>query len=196
MIISSFIIAQIIGLVAMALCIFTWQQKDARKIILWYSPVNILWSLHFVVLGAYSGAAVAIVNAIKDGMLAYIRPQYIALLIFSYIAIVWIATLYHIEHWYGFIPLIATTIFNIVLLIDRDNRYAIARCGLMSNVSWIIYNCFVGGWVGIACSTFVICSTLTGMIRHENWKIGRCYKTFAPSVARSLFSIPRQKLYP
>ncbi len=192
---NGFLIAQIIGLFAMALCIFAWQLKDSRKIILCYSPVNALWALHFVFLGAYSGATLAILTSAKDGLLANISPKYIALLIFSFLGLVWAATLYNASYWYDFVPPIATTFFNIILFIDRDNRQAITRASIISSFSWIIYNCFVGGWVGVICATFVIFSTLTGMARHENWQVGRCYRTFAPSLMKSLFTFPSFRTY-
>ena len=61
------IIAQIIGIIAMAFNILSYQQKKQRYIIAWQLLGTTLFTVNFFLLGAYTGAllnAVGIVRAI------------------------------------------------------------------------------------------------------------------------------------
>ncbi|NQZ13568.1 MAG: YgjV family protein [Alphaproteobacteria bacterium] len=107
----------------------------------------------------------------------------------------WITGAYFIHNWYDVLPLMAGTIANLGLL-KRDNREIVARASLTSQFCWITYNIIVSSWMGILCCLLVGSSCVIGMIRHENWKIGRCYRSFAPSIAKSLFIIPSWTTYP
>ena len=94
------------------------------------------------------------------------------------------------ETWFDFLPLIGTIIFSASLLC-ADNRMLIARANFLSNGFWSTYALFSLSYFGILFGIFVAFSTLLGMARHEKWEIGKCYKTFGPSLMRSLFVTPQ-----
>ena len=192
---STFLWAQAFGFCAMCLCICAWQAKSSRSIIRLYVPISLLWGIQYILLGAYSAVSLCILGAIKDSFLGFhkkIDPKYI---IITFLTIIWSIGLARFEVWHDILPLLAGTFINFGLL-QPDNRQLIARMGILSQCSWISYNFIVGSWMGFLCCIFVITSSIIGMARHEEWEIGRCRKTFAPSVARSLFVFPTFRTYP
>ena len=192
---GTFLWAQIIGLFAMSLAVGAWQLKNSRHIILCYVPANSLWAIQYLLLGAPLGALMNICSVFKDGALGFISERFVRHIILTFLIVAWSVGLYSLTHWYDLLPLVGVSILNIALL-QRDNRSLYARAGVICASLWLIYNLIVHSWMGACCSTFVIISSVTGMARHEAWIIGRCYKSFLPSLARSLFVFPNWRTYP
>ena len=187
---SYFIWAHLLGFFAMCISIMAWQIKNPRHIILCYVPSGILWGTHYMLLGAPLGAIMNFCSAGKDSALAFIRKSYVPYLIIIFLSIVWIVGIHNFEYWYDILPLIGVSIINLSLL-QRDKRSLVARATMGGQACWIIYNVIVGAWMGVACCLLVSTSSIIGMARHEKWEIGKCYRTFGPSLMRSLFLTPR-----
>lgn len=185
-----FIWAQIIGFFAMCFSITAWQLKKPNHIVLCYVPSGTLWSLQYLILGAPLGALMNASSALKDGALGFIKPQYIGFIIGSFLCLIWPAGLYFFQNWYDIFPLLGTTIINLALL-KRDDRPFISRAIIVGQICWMTYNVIVGAWMGLACGLLVSTSSMIGMARHENWEIGKCYRSFLPSLMRSLMIKPQ-----
>lgn len=187
--------AQIFGLVAMSINILSWQIKNPRWIIFSYCPASALWAIQYLLLGAPLGAIMNICGSCKDGALAFIKDKYVPFLIGAFLTVTWCVGLYFFKNWFDVLPLIAGTIINLALL-QRDNRPLVSRAGVIATSCWIIYNYIVGSYMGFICGCLVIISSTVGMARFEKWDIGKCYKSFLPSLARSLFIFPNFRTYP
>lgn len=192
---NTFLWAQIIGLFAMTFAVSAWQFKNPRHIILCFVPANTLWAIQYFMLGAWLGVIMNICSVAKDGALAFIHERYVAYLIGAFLAVAWGFGLYSFTHWYDILPLAGVTTVNLALL-QRDNRPLYARACILTGCFWLGYNIIVHSWMGTCCSTLVIISSIVGMARHENWALGQCYKSFLPSLARSLFVFPNFRTYP
>lgn len=192
---SVFIWAQIIGLIAMAVSVWAWQLKKPRHIILCNVPATLIWTVQYILLGAPLGAILNLASAFKDSGLFFIKNKYVPYLIGTFLLVIWSTGLYFFEHWYDSLPLISGSIMNIALL-QRDNRSLIARATIICCLFWLVYNVIVSSWMGAACASMVITSSIIGMARHEEWSLGKCYKSFFPSLSRSLFVFPNLQTYP
>lgn len=187
---DQFIIIQIIGFIAMAIGTLAQQAKTSRRMIGFSIPSSALWTIQYIMLGAPIGALINGGGILKDiGVLAF-NKRHVPLLIATYIIFSCVIGLYMFKAWYDILPLICVTVLNLSF-IQRDNRPLIARAMIINCLLWIVYNGIVESWMGLACACFVICSSIIGMYRHENWDIGKCYKSFFPSLARSLFIFPK-----
>ena len=192
---STFLWAQAIGLCAMAIAISAWQLKSSRHIIMCFIPCNSLWAIQYILLGAPLGAAMNICSVLKDTGLVFIKEKHVPYLIATFITVAWGVGLYNFGHWYDILPLMAATILNLGLL-QRDNRALYARACIIASILWLAYNIIVHSWMGACCSSLVVISSMTGMARHEAWVLGKCYRSFMPSLARSLFVFPNLRTYP
>lgn len=192
---SVFFWAQCLGVIAMSINILSWQLKNPRFIIFSYCPASILWAIQYFLLGAPLGMIMNICSSLKDGILFFIHSKYIPYLIGTFLFFIWSVGLYFLTHWYDILPLISSTIINLALL-QRDNRSLIARAGIVATIGWLAYNLIVHSYMGFASGSLSIISSLIGMARFEGWKLGKCFKTFPPSVIRSLFIFPSFRTYP
>ena len=192
---SVFIWAQIVGFVAMAISIFAWQLKNPRHIILCDIPSSTLWAIQYFMLGASLGIITNTLCIARDGALAFLKDTHVPYIIASYISFAWLIGLYNFSHWYDILALIGTSIPALAFLY-RANRPLVARGAALGCSFWFIYNIIVHSWMGAGASSFVIISSIIGMARHEEWILGRCHRTFMPSLARSLFVFPNFRTYP
>ncbi len=192
---STFFWAQVAGLFATGICVGVWQIKNPRKILLFGVPGAFLWGVQYLLLGAPLGALTNFSSAAKDLILVNIHKKYLPILVGVFLLMIWGIGLYMMSTWADILPIFSVTLFNLALLF-RDNRSLLARSSILSQILWIMYNIIVGSWMGLLCSSLTIISTLWGMARHEEWEIGKCYKSFMPSLARSLFVVPNFRTYP
>ena len=172
-----------------------WQIKNPRLIIFSYCPACTLWAIQYFLLGAPLGVILNICSAGKDGLLAFIDEKFVPFLIGAFLFFVWSIGLSFFTHWYDILPILAGTIINIALL-QRDNRALVARASIAASLCWIMYNLIVHSYMGFASGCFVILSSMIGMARYEEWELGKCYRTFLPSITRSLFVFPNFRTYP
>lgn len=193
---SIFIWAQIIGFCAMVIGTLAMQFKNPRHILLGNVPSAGLWTIQYLMLGAPLGAILNISSALKDGTVAFIHKRYLNLVIGSFLIMTWLIGLYHFNQWYDLLPLLAGTAVNAALLIDRDNRPLFVRAVIVNCALWIVYNLIVGSWMGATCAIMIIGSSMLSMARYEGWEIGKCYRSFVPSIARSLFIFQGPRTYP
>ncbi|MAZ76775.1 MAG: hypothetical protein CMH31_05680 [Micavibrio sp.] len=192
---NGFLLAQIIGLCAMGINIFAWQLKNSRHIIFSYVPAGSLWALQYIILGAPLGVVMNVCSVIKDFFLTFINADYVIYIIGLFMISIWSIGLYFYDNWYDILPLFGATVTNLSLL-QRDNRSFVARGVICAQIFWISYNLIVGSYAAALSGIMVICSSTIGMARHEKWIIGNCYRTFAPSLVRALFSFPSFRTFP
>lgn len=192
---SAFFWAQCIGLVAMSINILAWQLKNPRWVIFSFCPASSLWAIQYYLLNAPLGVVLNLCSAIKDGLLAFIGNKYVPYLIGTFLLFIWAIGLHFFTHWYDILPLLSGTIINVALL-QRDNRPLVARAGIAATVCWLLYNVIVHSYMGFASGAFSILSSIIGMARFEGWELGKCYKTFLPSLTRRLFVFPNFRTYP
>ena len=191
---NTFMVAQIAGFLAMSCCVISMQFKNPRNIILTGVPSGLLWATQYMLLNAPMGAIANATGALKNLLIAFIPKSFVPYLLIGYLAMMWSIGLYNLDVWYALLPLIGASATSVALLINRDNRELYARSIVFCCGMWACYNITVGAYMGLACDTLTILSSIIGMARHEKWKIGRCYRTFFPSLARSLF--PNMRTYP
>jgi hypothetical protein len=187
---SVFICAQIIGFCAMCFSVTAWQVKEPRKIYALYVPSSLLWSFQYILLGAPVGAIIAICSASKDAGLAFANPNHKKYFVSAYIVLVVGFGAYYFQSWISLFPILAALSLNATILLT-DKKDIIARAVILSQIFFILYNLNTGAWMAVVCSVLVIVSSIIGMARHEEWDIGRCYKSFAPSLMRSLLIKPQ-----
>ena len=183
---NTFLMAQIFGLCAMTFSICAWQLKNPRNILRCYVPSSLFWAVQYFLLGAYSAVITSVVVAFKDFILSYLPKEKTKFFIPVFLVFIWSVGIPFVKEPLHIIPLIIITIFNITLL-QPDNRGLISRSTVLCQIGWLVFNFSVGSWMGVACSIFVMSSAITGMARVEAWEIGKCYRTFLPSIRRSLF---------
>jgi len=181
-----FLWAQVIGFVGLCVNIVSWQLKNSRHILMCHIPGRTLMAIQYIMLGAPLGAVMDTLSVFRDSGLVFMKEKYILYIISTFLCAAWGIGLCFYQSWYDILPLIGVTIIGLSLS-QKNNRALIARGQATSSLSFVVYNIIVGSYMGLACGLFVIASSLVGMYRHEKWVLGVCYKSFLPSLYRSLF---------
>ena len=171
------IIAQAIGIVAMALNIFSFQMKTSRKVILCQMFGGALFCINFFMLDAPIGGILNAIAAFRG--LVYIfeekfHAKHIAWLIFfeclfvaSYVLTFTVfGTEFTVKNAIlELLPVIGMTASTISFRLQ--NAKAIRAYGLISSPSWLIYNLFHGAIGAIVCEVFSLFSIFIGMLRYD-----------------------------
>ena len=174
------IIAQAVGIVAMAFNILSYQGKKQSTVILLQLFGGSLFAINYLMLGATVGSVLNIIGAVraivflfKDKLKTDKLPWFIAF-VASYI-IVYILnftvfgkepTLYNL--CIEILPVIGMVALTIAY--RMKNASDVRKFGLISSPAWLTYNIVVGSWGAILCEIFTLCSILIGMFRHDKVK--------------------------
>lgn len=169
MVFSIFI--QLIGLAGM-LCILWSFQQNKRSLILVYLIIGqILFSIHFGLLGAWTAAVIDVI-AIVRGIIFYYKPhqrwaQNPAWVIF-FISCIWFAGIITWEGYRSLFLIIAMTVESIALW--NNNPKNIRWCMLASRPLFFSYNILVGSYAGMVADILFTISLIAGMIRFDRTK--------------------------
>ncbi len=192
---NSFFWAQIIGFIALGFCILAWQLKNSYHIMALSMLECALWGIHYIAMGMTVAGIQQFIASAKCGIVAYASQKYLKAVITIYVVCIWANSLFLFSHWHDLIPAIASSIISIPC-IRADSREIIARGMFCGQLMWIYYDLYIGSVIAAFSSFIIMVSVIIGMYRHENWQIGKCHKTFVPSIARALFVFPNFRTFP
>ena len=170
-------IAQIIGIAAMAFNILSYQGKSQKTVILLQLFGAGLFAVNYLLLGAVVGGVLNLIGAVRAVVFLFkdkLKANHLGWLvgfIVSYIAVyVLNFTVFGKEPTvYNFVIEILPVIGMLSLNIGfrMKNASDVRKCGLVSSPSWLIYNITVGSWGAIFCEIFTLISIFVGMFRHD-----------------------------
>lgn len=174
------LIAQIIGLFAMAFNIFSYQQKTQRGAIAFQLGGSILFAVNYLMLGAMVGGilnAVGIVRALvflNREKTKATHPAWLigftAVYLLSYVLTFTVfgkeATPFNLI--VEFLPVIGMTATTISFRLS--DAKSIRRYGLVSSPSWLVYNVVSMNLGAIICEVLTLGSIFIGMFRLDRKK--------------------------
>ena len=171
------LIAQIIGIVAMAFNTLSYQGKKQSSVILCQLFGAVLFAANYLLLGATVGGILNIIGAVraiiflfKEKLKADHLPWFIAF-IASYVAVYVLNFTVFGKEPTAFnliieiLPVIGMLALNIGFRLKSASD--VRKCGLVSSPSWLIYNIVAGSWGAIICEVLTLISILVGMLRHD-----------------------------
>ena len=153
------VITQAIGIIAMAMNIFSFQCKKTRNFYMMQACGGILFAFNYIMLGMYTGAITNIVNLLRSAVMSggkKTRKWYFFVLVAgAYVA----ATLFTYAGWLSIIILVAQLVGVSTMWTDNGK---IIRIGQFFAVSplWLIYNIAAGSIGGIICEIFTFVSVI------------------------------------
>ncbi|MBQ3229611.1 MAG: YgjV family protein [Clostridia bacterium] len=169
------ITAQAIGIVAMAINILSFQQKNQRTIIIMQLFGASLFAVNMFMIGATMGGFLNLIGAVRA--LVYSNKErfgtnkpvwvfvFCALYLASYVLTFAVfgkeptAVNFIVE----FLPLIGMTASGIGFYLS--DAKAVRRLGMVSSPSWLVYNIVNFALGGIICEILCMISIIIGMLR-------------------------------
>ncbi len=169
--------AQAIGLAAMLFNILSYQRKQQKHVIAMQLCGGALFSLNFLLLGAYVGGLMNILAAIRALVFLFREKLKADRLpwLFGFIGLylgVYILnfTLFGKEPTgrnliIEILPVIGMTAVSIGFRLK--SAAGIRRCALIASPAWLIYNIASGSWGAIICEVLSLASIIIGILRHD-----------------------------
>lgn len=159
------VFVQLIGFVGLALAVVAYQMKTQKKIVTIQVVGCSFFSLHFLLLGAYTGALLNLIAAVRAFVFANKDKKWAGSMwwvaFFSVISVVAVSITG--EGWYSVLPMLGM-VFTTVS--SRVSKASLVRLiSLPSSPLWIIYNAINRSYAGIITELFVMISIITAMIR-------------------------------
>ena len=165
------IIGQIIGFVAMAIIVFSYQQKSHKNILTFQMVSGLLFTVHFLLIGAYTGCVSNLIGALRS--LIYANRGKNKFTDFKLWPVIFsvVFTVSGIMTWadiYSVFPIVAMVMSSVVLWIDspKINR----AFSIPTSACWLVYNIPNSSISGVATEIFVLSSIVIGMLRLDRKK--------------------------
>lgn len=162
-----FIIAQIISVAAVVTGFISFQMKSARGILLFQIITAFLFVVHYIMLGAFSAAALNFISAIRC-VLYYIRNKKNSnnlLLPFIFAIILVITSILTWEGWYSALIMVGLMISTISL--SLPNPQHIRAAVLIKAPLCLVYNICVYSLGGVVFEIATLGSAIIGLIKNR-----------------------------
>jgi len=166
-----FILAQICGLIALLITVVNIQLKSKEKIVLLNIWANVAVTIQYFLLGAYTGAVISILNAIRDVVYFLfkkknLKPSILVLLFFEIVAII-LAIMSWQDIW-SIIPLVVTIIYTYGLW--QDDVKILRITTVIIGYGWTIYDIVVKAYIAALQVTAQGTSALIALIINNRKK--------------------------
>ena len=174
------IIAQAIGIVAMAFNILSYQGKKQSTVIAMQLFGSVLFTVNYLMLGATVGGILNIIAVIRAVVFLFKdklktdHPLWMVGFILTYIAVYILSfTVFEKEPTvFNLIIEVLPVIGMVALTVGYRLKKAadVRKCGLISSPSWLIYNIVARSVGATVCEILALVSIVVGMIRHDKEK--------------------------
>ena len=163
-------IGQILGLVATALTVASYQANHKRKLLVIQSAATLATCLGYLFLGAWSGFALNIVCLVRNATFFFLRkekPFYRVAAVLLAVLMVAVGAL----SWQGWISLLIMVALALnTLFMAFGTPQALRYSVLFTSTLVLIYNVFVFTVGGIMNEGLAIISSAVGILRYRKSK--------------------------
>lgn len=150
-----FIFIQGIGLVAGVFLILSYFRKDTNRVLSFHIISNSLDFFHYILLGAYSGGFIYLLEGIRD-FLYYKTDKDKYVFIVSAI-IYLLISFFSVRVWYDYLPVFASLVDGYTLTMSK--KY-VTIGAIISYGVWVIYNIYVFSYAGLLIDGFIFLSNI------------------------------------
>ncbi len=163
------IIVQAIGIVAMALTILCYQLKQRKYILLMQYSGNLLWVVHYFLLGSTTAVVMNALNVFR-GIIYSLDKKWAKskIWIFVFLALSISLGIITFNEWYSILPIIGTAIATVALRINDENT--LRKVYITSVPPWIVYNALANSLPGTISATFTLVSLVVALFRYKGFK--------------------------
>ena len=161
------LLAQIIGFGGTALTIIAYQQNKRKKILLCTVISAALFAIHYIILGAYTGAIMNILAASRSLVFMNNTKKWAKSKIWVavFMVIYTVACIATWDKWYSVLPLIAMLLTTVSNWFQSEKK--IRFLTFPSSPCWLVYNILNASYAGIITEIFVMSSLIIAIIRFD-----------------------------
>jgi hypothetical protein len=165
-------IIQVIGFIGLLFIVLSFQQSTRNRILIVMVTGQLIFLIHFSMLGAWTGFAINIVGSLRTLFFRFRLERKWAdhkVWLGVFIAAFWVACLITWEGWMSLLPAIAMTIESIGLWMKNTTR--IRFINLFPHPFWFTYNMLINSWAGTLTEILVFLSIVIAIFRYDRDKL-------------------------
>ena len=154
-----------------------YQQKSRKKILFAKLSADVFWVIHYLCLGGIAGMIPNAIGIFRELIfLCRKKHKWANVLIWPviFILINWFLGFKTFHTWYNFLPIMASSFVTISLWIDNPRLTKIITVPICT--AFLIYDAFIGSYIGILNEAISIISILLFFLRESKMKT----KVFTP----------------
>ena len=163
-------VSTLFGIAGIICNVLVYQQKDANKLLTVKLTGDIVWCLHYALLGALSGAAITLLATCRELTFRLVdrqgRAGRIAIGVFLALACgsAWVTW----KDWTSLLTALASFL-SVISFGKGIPPLSRKLCVPIATSMWV-YNLFARSWMGLINESFTFISTLVGMWRYDRKK--------------------------
>lgn len=142
--------AQLVGYLAFALGVYSFLQKDDRRLKKMIGVQASSYALHFLLLGSLVAAAASLITAVRAALSLYTRSRYVAFAILATHAVLGLLTAKGLAGW---LPIVASSLGTIGFFFLEGIRLRLIL--LHATACWLANNLLVGSIGGTLLELFL-----------------------------------------
>lgn len=162
------IIAQVFGIGAMICLFLIYQQKSRKGILIFKLSADVMWSAHYLLLGAYAGMIPNYVGIFRELIFINRKDKKWAKFIFwpiIFIIINFALGLRTFNSVFNVLPITASAFVTISLWIDNPKLTKLISAPV--SMAFLIYDVYVGSYIGIISESIAIGSIIISFIKEK-----------------------------
>ena len=159
------ITAQVLGLAGIIASVMSFQCKKYQKLIFLRTANEFFFAIQYIMLGAYTGAAMNIVGSVRNYIFMKLEREEknSNLAKYSFSAAFLIFSLFT---WSGFKSILIAFAKVLSTFAYGNTNVFFVRCMIfLTSTSWLIYNFMVKSYAGCFCELLTLVSIIVGIIR-------------------------------
>ena len=172
------LLPQIIGLLAVAMFLLSYQQKKRTNIILFNVISRCLYILQYLLLGAFAGAVLDILGALSSVVAGKKHTPFIQkhtrailLAVNACIVLAGVGIAIANRSWLDLFSLAGVLLHTSAFWISDEKT--IRRVSLLGSPFWFVYNFLSRAYGSAIGDILTICSILIAMFRHRDTNINQ-----------------------
>ncbi len=166
-----FYIAQAVGCLGMVLAFISFQKGNREGIIFFQIMASTVFTLHFTLLGAYTGAVLNLLGILRNVVFLHREKSWAnkKIWLYLFLALFIIAGIITYKNIFSLFPMLGMCIASVALWMrnSRHTRFIV----IFSSPCWLIYNIVNSSYPGILTESFVLISLSISIIRFDLLKI-------------------------
>ena len=159
--------AQLLGALGMISLFWSYQQTTHKRLLLGKLGADVMWVAHYLCLGAIGGAIPNFVGIFRELIFMQEDKKWTKSPVLPgvFILINWVLAITTWKSPLNLLPICASTFVTISLWI-KNPRVTRIICAPVS-VCFLIYDIFVGSWIGIINESVGLVSIVSSFIRND-----------------------------
>ena len=161
------ILADILGGVGVVIAVLLYQQKKRQTMLVYKMLLDIVWALHYCCIGAFSGAAVAVIAALREIVFIKRDPKKKGGIVWLpiFIAVAIVSTVLTWKNAFSLFTLLASCIAVISFFIGNPKLSRILAFPV--SASMLTYDLACGSIAGVVNESVAMISSAVGIWRHD-----------------------------